>query len=140
MKKIILMAVAFVSFATITSCSKSDDQAALTGKWEQLREGVAANGQEVLQDYVHESGCSKDYVMITATTVVDHSFYNDGTGCAEDIYTSTYTRSGNTITISSQGFTSTAEIKTLDSNTLKIYYVDSDFPTVSQVSVLKRVN
>ena len=34
MKKMILLAVAFVSFAALTSCSNEDENASLLGKWE----------------------------------------------------------------------------------------------------------
>jgi hypothetical protein len=139
MKKFFLVALAFASFATVTSCDKDDDaQASLEGKWEYSREGIAAMGQEVLTDYVHEDGCAKDYTMINASTVVDHTFFGDA--CTEDVFTTTYSRSGNTITFTEAGETYSAEIKTLDANTLKIYATDPDLPQVTQVTVYKRVN
>jgi hypothetical protein len=141
MKKIILLAVAFVSLATITSCSNDDDNnqsASLEGKWEYFKEGVASGGQEVLVDYEHQAGCAKDYSMVTATTIVDHTFF--GTSCTEDVTTSNYTRNGNIITVTIGGETFTSEIKTLDGSTLKIYYTDPGFPTISEVTVFKRVN
>jgi hypothetical protein len=139
MKKIILLAVAFVSFATITSCSNDDDQASLQGKWEYLKEGTAnSSGQEDLVDYQHQAGCSKDYSIITASSIVDHSFF--GSTCEEEIFSTPYTRNGNTISITVEGETFTAEIKTLDSSTLKIYSIDPEFPGIIDVTVFKRIN
>lgn len=138
MKKIIVLLVAMVSFSALTSCSKDDDGPSLQGKWEYLKEGVASGEQEVLEDYSHQSGCAKDYSMITATTIMDHSF--NGTACTEEITTTPYTRNGNTITITFGGETFTAVIKSLTSTTLKVYFTDPDSPTVSEVTVFKRVN
>jgi hypothetical protein len=71
MKKIILLAVALVSLATITSCSKDDDSASLQGKWELLKFGTLVNGQEVLEDVVPDNdGCQQDYTQITATNTI----------------------------------------------------------------------
>ena len=139
MKKIILLAVAFVSLATITSCSKDDDSASLQGKWEYLQEGSAnASGQEVLTNYQHEVGCTKDYSIISASSISDYSF--SGSTCIEEVFTTPYTRNGNTISITSEGQTFTAQIKTLNSNTLKIYAIDPDFPEEIAVTVFKRIN
>ena len=138
MKKILLLTVAFISLVTVTSCSKDDENASLQGKWEYSKEGIASGGQEVLEDYSHQSGCAKDYSMITATTIMDHVF--NGTACTEEIANTPYTRNGNTITITYGGETFTAVIKSLTSTTLKVYFTDPDSPTVSEVTVFKRVN
>ena len=124
---------------SVTSCSKDDDApASLQGKWEYFKEGVASGGQEVLVNYEHQAGCAKDFTTITATAFVDHSFF--GSTCVEEIVTIPNTRNGNVITATSEGISQTGEIKTLDGSTLKIYYTDPDFPTVSEVTVFKRVN
>ena len=138
MKKLILLAVAFASMATVTSCSKDDEAPSLQGKWEYFKEGVASGGQEVLVDYEHQTGCTKDYSIITASSIVDHSFF--GSECDEEIFTTPYTRNGNIISITVEGQTLNAEIKTLDSGTLKIYTSSPDAPSVSEVTVFKRVN
>ena len=137
MKKIILLAVALVSLATITSCSKDDD-ASLQGKWELLKFGTLVNGQEVLEDVTPDiDGCNQDYVQITATNTIFHEFEDFGSGCEEIIGDPVpYTRDGNILT-SSEG---TAEIKSLTGSTLKIYNVE-DFggTTVTFISVFKRI-
>ena len=122
MKKLVL----FVSVLALglTSCSKDDDggsSASLEGKWEYSKDGMSVNGNEALLDYDHSENCPKDYMQITATTVVDHYFYNDGTPeCDEEIDSSTYTRDGNTLSVTVDGTTYTGEILQLDGSTLKI--------------------
>ena len=138
MKKMILLAVAFVCFASVTSCSKDDDGTSLEGKWEYSKEGTATNGQEILVDYVPESGCAKNYAMITASTIMDHTF--SGGTCQEAISNQSYTRNGNTLTVTGEGATLTFLIKKLTSTTLTVYFNNPDSPTVSQVSVFKRIN
>lgn len=138
MKKIVLFVVAFVSFSVLTSCSKDDDGASLQGKWEYFKEGDAIDGVETLYDYNHETGCTKDYSMISGTTIMDHNF--SGSACTEEITTVPYTRSGNTITTTFAGSSFTAEIKTLNDTTLKVYFTDPDFPGEAEVTVFKRVN
>ena len=138
MKKIILLAVALVSLATITSCSKDDDSASLQGKWQLLKFGTLVNGQEVLEDAIPDNdGCQQDYTLITATNSIYYEFEDLGSGCEEFIGDPVpYTRNGNIIT-SSDG---TAEIKSLTGSTLKIYSVqDFGGTTITYISVLKRI-
>ena len=118
MKKLVLFAA--VLALGVTSCSKDDDnkQAELAGKWEYAQEGGVVMGQEFLTPYEHTQGCTKDYMVLTASTVVDHSF--SGSICEEDIYTDTYTRNGNTLTLMIDGQPQIAEIVQLDNSTLKI--------------------
>jgi hypothetical protein len=138
MKKIILLAVALVSLATITSCSKDDDSASLQGKWVFFKTGTLVNGQEVLEDVVPDSdGCQQDYIQITATNIISHDFDDLGSGCEEFIGESDpYTRKGNIITSNGQ----TSEIKSLTGSTLKIYSVyDLDGTTETDIIVFKRI-
>jgi hypothetical protein len=66
MKKMILLAVAIVSFAAVTSCSNNDGSTSLQGKWENFKLGTVTNGQETLTDYVPAIGCTKNYAIINA--------------------------------------------------------------------------
>lgn len=114
MKKIKLI-VPLLLTGLIFSCS-SDDGATtsgeLTGKWYYKEYRVA--GQTIPYDD-HEA-CGKDYIQFNA----------NGTGanvdvwdCVEDAAPYTYTRSGNTITITSDGVSDTAQIIELSETTLK---------------------
>ena len=138
MKKIILLAVALVSLATITSCSKDDDSASLQGKWVDFKTGTLVNGQEVLVDVIpDDDGCNQDYLQITATNSIFHNFDDLGSGCEEVIDTpEPYTRDGNILTFSE----GTAEIKSLTGSTLKLYTVfDLGSGTQTYITVLKRI-
>lgn len=140
MKKVILLFVAIVSLSSITSCSDDDEaEASLVGKWEYSQAGISGGGQDLLLPYEHTEGCTKDFVQITATLYADHSFFNDG-GCEEDIETSTYTRSGNTLTIGTGADAYTATIATLNGNTLRLNVSSEDLPGITAVLVLTRVN
>ena len=119
MKKFALLFVAVLT-AGLTSCSKDDDnaQASLVGKWEYSKEGVSVNGIEQLENYDHSTGCDKDFSMITATAIIDHTF--EGSGCTEFLDNYTYTRSGNTITVTDdEGGVQPFQILQLDNSTLK---------------------
>ncbi len=119
MKKLAILFIALT--ASLTSCNNDDDAtttAELQGKWIYSQEGSILNGQEVLTNYDHETGCPKDFVMISATTFVDHEF--EGADCLESTDTKTYTRNGNTITVTQDGMTYTGEITQLTNSTLKI--------------------
>ena len=111
----------FVAVATVfTSCSDDNDSksAKLPGTWEFAKQGSVVGGQEVLVDYDHTAGCPKDYIVIDADKFVEHDFTGDD--CLESTDTTTYTRSGNTITITSGGETVTGTIMQLTSSTLKL--------------------
>lgn len=143
MKRIILLFVACVSLSMITSCSKDDTSGSLEGKWEYSKYGFGQNGQEFLFDYEHESGCTKDYIVLTNNTTTEHSFFNPGTGCEEEIYTSTFTRNGNFITTNEDG--EVLEILNLTGSDLKLKYIpedgDDEIPSGGYgILTLKRIN
>lgn len=134
MKKITILFVSVLSLGlALTSCSKDDDSSSsssatgVEGKWKYVKEGAIVSGQEVLMDYVNDAPqCGSDYIEILANgTAKDVYFYTDG-GCTSDIATGTWSKSGNTMTVSFEGVTESAEILTLNSTTLKVKYTDSD--------------
>ena len=138
MKKLVLFAA--ILALGVTSCSKDDDdnkQAELVGKWEYAQEGSYIMGQEFLTAYQHAAGCTKDFMVLTASTVVEHNF--DGPQCTEDIYTDTYTRNGNTLTLMIDGEAQLAEIVQLDNSTLKIKTTETfEGQTIGFVTVYTR--
>ena len=139
MKKLALLFVAVLAVG-VTSCSKDDDaaQASLVGTWEYSKEGAIIQGQEILTPYEHATGCSKDFTVITATTIVDTDFY--GSDCFESTSTATYTRNGNTLTITDGSEVSTGTILQLDNTTLKVKgpeYTEGSV-TYSDVTVFTR--
>lgn len=124
MKNVKFIAMALVAGLTC-SCSSSDDadtSGELTGKWYYKEYKVF--GETIPYDD-HEA-CGKDYIQFNA----------DGTGanvdiwdCVPDAAAYTYTRSGNTISVTSDGETDTAKIIELTATTLKVkrrYDFDGD--------------
>lgn len=127
--------VAFSAFAF--SCS-SDDGAStsgeLTGKWYYKEYKVAG----ITIPYDDHEACGKDYVQ----------FNSNGSGanvdvidCVEDSAPFTYSRSGNTITVTSDGVSDSAQITELSSTTLKVkisYDFDGDGTDESVTEVYTR--
>lgn len=128
------------TFVQVYKRIASNTAAAFEGSWEYSQEGVSANGTEVLQDYEHTPGCTKDYMVITTNTVTDHSFYLDNNQCIEDIYSATYTRNGNSVNVTVDGEVFTSEIVQLDQFTLKIKSTEVDQgQTVHYFTVYRRM-
>ena len=132
--KILKLSVVVALTTLAFSCSSDDGPSTsgeLTGKWYYKEYKVA--GQTIPYDD-HEA-CGKDYIQ----------FNTNGTGanvdvwdCEDDIAPFTYTRTGNSITVSSDGFSDTAQITELSSTILKIkvvydFYDDGDEQTVIEV-------
>jgi hypothetical protein len=121
MKKFNLLALAILSSFAI-SCSSDDGPSTsgdLIGKW--YFKEYKVEGQTIPYDD-HED-CGKDYIQFNA----------NGTGanvdvwdCVEDIALFTYTRSGNNLTVTSDGESDTVGITELSATTLKIKTI-SDF-------------
>ena len=129
MKKIsILVASAFVFGLTFTSCSSDDDSSggSIVGKWNFSTEKVSINGITITDEAYsgNDEGCAtKDYLEISETTAVEYDYF--GSECTLDTYTSTYTRSGNTLTLTEDGEVSTVEVLSVNSNTLVIRSVET---------------
>lgn len=147
MKKTILMLVAFVSMGMLTSsCGGSDDSSGgstsgnLVGKWEYFQTGYTASGQDVLEDYIHNADCSKDYVEFFANGAINEMTYENifGETCYESFGEGTYTKSGNNLSVTLYEETGAATIKVLSATTLRL-----EGPAeggYSEVSIFKRAN
>jgi hypothetical protein len=137
MKKIILLL--FVSLSII-GCSKKDvseeiPAPSIEGKWQFTKEGGIVSGQEVLTDYQHSAGCTKDYTEILAGGVLkDHYF---SSSCAESVDTGNWVKNNTTLTLTYPGESPTnAEILELTATTLKVKIVTSG---TTYISVLTRI-
>jgi hypothetical protein len=121
MKKFNVLFLAILS-AYATSCSSDDSPTTsgdILGKW--YFKEYKVQGQTIPYDD-HEE-CGKDYIQFNA----------DGTGanvdvwnCELDIAPFTYTKSGNSLTVTSDGVTDIVSITELSSSNLKIKTI-SDF-------------
>lgn len=139
MKKVLLFGLSLAAL-TFTSCSDDDgDSASIEGKWYYSEQGVSANGAEVLTDYMdHEDGCEKDYVEFLADGVFkDVDYFNSD--CETFIDETTWSRSGNSLTIGEGEDAETATIATLSGSTLKITTSETiDGQTINYVEVYTR--
>jgi hypothetical protein len=113
----------------LSSCSKDDEStptttvASLEGKWQFTKEGEITNNQEVLVDYQHTSGCTKDYTeFLSGNIIKDHYF--DNPNCQETIDTGTWNRTNNSVVLTYPNQPNTnLEILELTSTTLKVKFV-----------------
>lgn len=135
MKNLFILLVSIVALST-SSCSKEDSTPApvavetpkLEGKWIYSKEGSIANGQEVLTNYDHTTGCSKDFLQINSNGTGADNYYisNASTSCVIDADAFTYTKNNNTLTIIEPTETYTAEILLLSLTELKIKYSNGE--------------
>ncbi|WP_051200049.1 hypothetical protein [Flavobacterium subsaxonicum] len=141
MKNAKLLLGVFAAVAMLTSCGDDDNNstsASIVGKWAYSKDGVSAQGQEMLLDYEHTEGCNKDYVEFTA----DGKYFDVEypTGCVADtIYNETYVKDGNTLTTGIGTDAETVTIETLSNTELKIKssYTESGV-TVNYVTVFTK--
>ena len=139
MKNFISKSIFFLAiFAFAISCNKDDAPAPaavvappLAGTWEFSKESDMSGN---LVNYTHTPGCSKDKLIISATTITDSYFQiaPGTTSCTEFNDAVSYTRNANTLTITDGQDVYTATILTLTATELKIK-VDTD------ITVLKRI-
>jgi hypothetical protein len=143
MKKLVILFLSVVTSGfLLTSCSSSDDDESVTinGKWEFYEQGISLGGIEQLELYEHTPGCEKDFVeLFSSGNYQDVFYFNDGNVCAEESSTGTWSRSGNSLTITSAGETTIATIVTLNNTTLKISITEDlgGFP-ITAIVVFKR--
>lgn len=124
-----LSLLATVVFVGLSSCS-SDNSASepapqIEGAWQFTKEGTITNNHEILNNYEHTTGCTKDYIEIfDANVIKDHYF--DNPNCQETIDTGAWNRNNNALTFVYQnGTTVNAEIMQLTNTTLKLKFVVS---------------
>lgn len=131
MKKIkfFLFALA-LSGAAFTSCSDDDNDstsASLEGKWYFEQEGISTNGQDVLSPWDNTEGCSKDYIELLDAGVYKEKFFY--AGCTTEENTATWSRNGNTLTVTDGTDVTTVEIENLTESNLRVRAVDPDLST-----------
>ncbi|AWI26724.1 lipocalin-like domain-containing protein [Flavobacterium pallidum] len=136
MKNVLKIAVLVLSMAFV-GCSSDDDEASIVGKWNFSKEGLAAQGQEVLSDYTHATGCTKDNVEFKADGTITDTFYDDA--CAATVTNGTYTKSGNTVVVTMDGEATTYEVKQLSGSSLKVYNTETfEGQTFTNVTVFTK--
>ena len=137
--KIVLFSVLALGL-TVTSCSDDDSSssAKLEGKWIYSKTGASANGQEMLIDYDHAEGCTKDYLEIIEGGSFKDVEY-DGSECAEYTDEGTWAKNGNTLTVNYEDYVWTTKIEKLTGSQLKISSSETEGGvTVKYVTVFTR--
>ena len=134
MKKILLFVA--VLAVGLTSCSDDDDKKGIIGKWTFDQTGLMINDQEEYEAYQHSPGCPKDYIEFDTDDIARNVQYEtEEIQCFpnEDLFT--WSKDGDTLTLTSGGVTSTFEIITLSNSTLKLKYVSQG---TAYYSIFKR--
>jgi len=129
MKRFKKVVVLFLAVSvSLVSCEGDDaSTAALEGKWQFSKEGTIVAGQEVLEDYMHTEGCTKDFLEFKSGGIfIDHYFEMPEAMCTEYLDTGTWTRNGNQLTISGEEGSQIVTIVELTNTTFKIKVDDGD--------------
>ena len=138
LKKLFFISTVFI--LGLSSCSNDSNSgnvaASIVGKWQFTKEGEITNNQEVLDDYQHTSGCTKDFTeILTGNIFKQHLF--DNPDCQETIDTGTWTRNNSSLVLTYPNPPIiNAEILELTNTTLKVKYV---FSGVTKVIVFTRI-
>lgn len=136
----------FVASLSLISCNKDDDNnnepitsGNIVGKWEISKVGVSINGTETLQNYDHQTGCSKDFDQFLENGTLTHVEYNPS--CVAGGFNSTYVKNGNTIIVTDGGGPYSLTINQLDASILKTSetYTEGGV-TYSDIIIYNRVN
>lgn len=142
--KIVLLLVLTLGLS-LTSCSSDDDNGTvdgnIEGKWIFSKIGTMTGDKEVFIDYPnHEPGCNKNYVEITADGKWKNVEYY-GSECTEESDEGTWTRNGNTISVSYDDEIETGTILKLTNTELKLKntYTEEGI-TVDAIILFTRAN
>lgn len=138
-KKLLMLSI--MTFG-LFSCNKDDatpepSSPSIEGKWQYTKIGTITNNQEILNDYQHTSGCTKDYIEILSSNVIkSHEF--DNPNCQETINIGTWNKTNNSLILTFPNQPSiNGEIMELSNTTLKTKFFN---PGITDVEVLTRIN
>lgn len=131
MKKItILVASALIVGLGFTSCSSDDDSNdnnSIVAKWNYNRVKTSVNGI-VISDEPYdddEPTCERDYLDIRANNTAEFGDYYLNPDCVLETYLSAYAKNGNLITVTQDGDSETAEILSINSNTMVLRFEET---------------
>jgi Tfp pilus assembly protein FimT len=129
MKKLsILFVTALAIGMSFVSCSKDDDnETSIEGKWTETNYSYSSDGGKTFQNEVvqNEPGCSKDYVEFASGSTFNTVTYETDK-CVEYKTKGTWSKNGNTITVTYDGEIDTATIEELNGSTLKIKTIETE--------------
>jgi hypothetical protein len=123
MKKLTFLLLSTMAIGlTFISCGeKKDSNFLLEGKWVYFQKGIESKNVAVLEAYLHEPQCGKNYVEFLKDGIVNEGTYSYDENCDLVIDSGTWFKKKDKITITfPKAGTETAEIITLDETTLKV--------------------
>lgn len=123
-KLLFVFALLTFSAVSLTSCSDDDNTPvqqvpSLGGMWYFSKTGTGIAGNEALQDYEHQDGCTKDYVEFLDNNVYKERYHVDAQ-CTIQESTSAWSLANNIITVNDGDVTTVYEIVSLTTNQLKV--------------------
>ena len=129
MKKISILFISLLAL-TFSSCSDDNDSSLATtidGKWNFNKMSVTVNNVTSPElDYEgNEPGCMKDYIEFVEGGILKEGDYS-GSNCVLNTSSGTWSKSGNTITITSDGITIPVEVVNLTSSILIVKYSETE--------------
>lgn len=101
MKKLSVLFLSLFAVATITSCSKDDDNSSpsIEGKWEISKHGETLETLEAIVNYRDCGLGTTEYLKGGKITETEFYYDTDTEKCAEDIYPATWTIKDKTLTV-----------------------------------------
>jgi hypothetical protein len=140
--KIVLFSVLALGL-TLTSCSDDDNSSNntsgnLEGKWIYDKTGAVVEGHDLFIDYSHQEGCNKDYIEFVSGGNYKEVEYS-GSECEMSTDETTWSRSGNTLTVGTGEDAMTGTIETLTATDLRIKTTQTfDGETETLIATFKR--
>lgn len=129
MKNLLKLALIFLVFISVVSCSKEDDKVlepSIVGKWEFAKQVSYDNSnKEVITDYIHRCSSQKDFIQFESNVVYNSSI--SSSNCISETETRTYVYENNLVRLydGNDLISYKIQVLSLSANELKIKYVNS---------------
>jgi hypothetical protein len=118
---ILLVSTMVIGLSLISCGKKENSNFLLEGKWVYFQKGIESKGVVVLENYLHEAKCGKNYVEFLKDGKVNEGKYSYDGNCDLEEDSGTWFKKNDKITIVfPKAGKETAEIITLDENTLEV--------------------
>lgn len=126
MKKVAILFISVLSLGlSLTSCNKDDGStdsnttsASLEGKWSYSKIDYSPVGG--VEDYpFNNEGCSKNFLELKANGITSEGEYF-GDECTLDLYAGTWTKDGNTITVTSEEWSNVYTLVSVSATELRL--------------------